>query len=115
MIKDLLQEYHKWLVFQENWRRVRNTSLQLLSFPFETFRKGQRELAAARRSLKTLKKMASDFLRKRPTGTGKNHVNIISRIKSSRGRRADRVFYLTAKTITRQVAEDALSKLADNG
>ena len=28
---------------------------------------------------------------------------------------ADRVFYLTAKTITRQVAEDALSKLADNG
>ncbi|MFS1003776.1 ATP-dependent DNA helicase [Enterococcus casseliflavus] len=110
--EELLQEYHKWLVFQENWRRVRNTSLQLLSFPFETFRKGQRELAAA--AYKTLKNGKRLFA-EAPTGTGKTMSTLFPALKVLGEEGADRVFYLTAKTITRQVAEDALSKLADNG
>ena len=31
--------------FQENWRTVRNASLMALKFPYEEYRKGQRELA----------------------------------------------------------------------
>lgn len=108
----LINEYHKWLVFQENWRRVRNTSLQLLKFPFETYRKGQRELAAA--AYKTLKNGKRLFA-EAPTGTGKTISTLFPALKVLGEGDGDRLFYLTAKTITRQVAEDALSKLADNG
>ena len=89
----LINEYHKWLVFQENWRRVRNTSLQLLKFPFETYRKGQRELAAA--AYKTLK-TASDCLLKRQQVLEKPY-RLFSCTKSIRRRDGDRLFYLTAK------------------
>ena len=79
--------------FQENWRRVRNTSLQLLKFPFETYRKGQRELAAA--AYKTLK-TASDCLLKRQQVLEKPY-RLFSCTKSIRRRDGDRLFYLTAK------------------
>ena len=85
--EELLQEYHKWLVFQENWRRVRNTSLQLLSFPFETFRKGQRELAAA--AYKTLKNDKRLFA-EAPTGTGKTMSTLFPALKVLGEEGADR-------------------------
>ena len=110
--EDLLNEYHKWMVFEENWRRVRNTSLQLLQFPYESFRKGQRELAAA--AYKTLK-TGQRLFAEAPTGTGKTISTIFPALKVLGEAGGDRIFYLTAKTITRQVAEDALQQLADTG
>ncbi len=110
--ESLLQEYHKWMIFEENWRRVRNTSLQLLQFPYDTFRKGQRELAAA--AYKTLK-TGQRLFAEAPTGTGKTISTIFPALKVLGEEGGDRIFYLTAKTITRQVAEDALQQLADTG
>ncbi|OTN76611.1 hypothetical protein A5886_001689 [Enterococcus sp. 8G7_MSG3316] len=108
----LLEEYHKWMVFEENWRRVRNTSLQLLQFPYESFRKGQRELAgAAYKTLKTGQRLFAEA----PTGTGKTISTLFPALKVLGEESGDRIFYLTAKTITRQVAEDALQQLADAG
>lgn len=110
--QQLLAEYHKWLVFQDNWRRVRNTSLELLKFPYESYRKGQRDLAVA--AYKTLKSSSRLFV-EAPTGTGKTISTLFPALKAMGENGADRTFYLTAKTITRQVAEDALKSLADNG
>lgn len=111
-IDHLLQEYHKWLVFQDDWRRVRNTSLTKLSFPYEQFRKGQRELAAA--AYKTLKTSRRLFV-EAPTGTGKTISTLFPALKAMGEASCDRIFYLTAKTITRQVAEDALQALSQKG
>lgn len=108
----LLTEYHKWLVFQDDWRRVRNTALTKLTFPYETFRKGQRELAAA--AYKTLKTSRRLFV-EAPTGTGKTISTLFPALKAMGEADGDRCFYLTAKTITRQVAEDALKALAKSG
>ncbi|MDT2764971.1 ATP-dependent DNA helicase [Enterococcus asini] len=108
----LLEEYRKWLVFQGDWRRVRNTSLTKLTFPYEEFRKGQRELAAA--AYKTLKTSRRLFV-EAPTGTGKTISTLFPALKAMGEESADRLFYLTAKTITRQVAEDALAALGKNG
>ena len=44
---DLIERYENWLVFQMQWRETRNNSLKSLAFPFDTYRAGQRELAAA--------------------------------------------------------------------
>lgn len=105
----LTTDYHKWLVFQENWRRVRNSSLVALEFPYEKYRKGQRELAVA--AYKTLKTQQRLFV-EAPTGTGKTISTLFPALKTMGEDEADRIFYLTAKTITRQVAEDALKALA---
>lgn len=105
----LTTDYHKWLVFQENWRRVRNTSLTALAFPYEDYRKGQRELAVA--AYKTLKSQQRLFI-EAPTGTGKTISTLFPALKVMGEDEADRIFYLTAKTITRQVAEDAIKALA---
>ena len=110
--EELNQEYHRWLIFQENWRRLRTTSLQTLAFPYEEFRKGQRELAVA--AYKTLRSQQRLFV-EAPTGTGKTISTLFPALKALGEERADRIFYLTAKTITRQVAEDALQALADVG
>ncbi|BCA85665.1 ATP-dependent helicase [Enterococcus saigonensis] len=106
----LTNEYQKWLAFQNDWRRVRNTSLQLLQFPYDEFRVGQRELAVA--AYKTLKTQQRLFV-EAPTGTGKTISTLFPALKVLGEEDDDRIFYLTAKTITRQVAEDALKALSD--
>jgi hypothetical protein len=110
--EELLIEYHKWLLFQEDWRRLRTSTLQALAFPYDSYRKGQRELAVA--AYKTLRNQQRLFV-EAPTGTGKTISTLFPAFKALGEERADRIFYLTAKTITRQVAEDALKALADVG
>lgn len=110
--KDLMKEYQRWLVFQDNWRRVRNTSLEQLSFPYEEYRKGQRDLAVV--AYKTLKTQQRLFV-EAPTGTGKTISTLFPALKALGEDQGDRIFYLTAKTITRSVAEDALRTLKGKG
>jgi len=109
--EELIGEYHKWLIFQDDWKKVRNFSLTALDFPYQDYRKGQRELAVA--AYKTLRTNQQLFV-EAPTGIGKTMSTLYPALKALGEDRADRIFYLTAKTITRQVAEDALSALNKN-
>ena len=111
-LENLMTEYSRWLLFQDNWRRVRNTSLERLMFPYENYRKGQRELAVvAYKALKTQKKLFAEA----PTGTGKTISTLFPALKVLGEEQAERIFYLTAKTITRSVAEDAFKVLQEKG
>lgn len=110
--KDLLNEYQRWLTFQYDWRKIRNLSLLALKFPYDAYRKGQRELAVvAYKALKTQQKLFVEA----PTGTGKTISTLFPALKALGEESNDRIFYLTAKTITRAVAEDAMKALSQVG
>ncbi|MBO0472543.1 ATP-dependent DNA helicase [Enterococcus ureasiticus] len=105
---DLTQKYEQWLIFKTNWRKIRNRSLQKLPFPYGDYRAGQRELAVA--VYKTILSDQKLFV-EAPTGTGKTISTLFPTLKAIGEEQAERAFYLTAKTITRQVAEDAVEAM----
>ncbi len=94
------------------WEHVRNQSIKTLSFPYEDFRAGQRELAEA--VYKIIKNKKILFARA-PTGTGKTIATLYPAIKSLGLGQIDKIFYLTAKTLGRTVAQKALKDLGKKG
>lgn len=108
----IINEYKKWILLKSNLNSIRNKSIKNLIFPFNTYRKGQRELAIS--CFNTIKEQAVLFAQA-PTGIGKTISTIFPAVKSLGENRGERIVYLTAKTITRTVAEEAVNKLKDNG
>lgn len=105
---DLTQQYEQWMIFKANWRTIRNQSLQKMTFPYGDYRTGQRELSVA--VYKTILSDQKLFV-EAPTGTGKTISTLFPTLKAIGEEQAERAFYLTAKTITRQVAEDAVEAM----
>jgi len=111
-IKDLVGKYSLWIKMERDWRITRNTSIDELTFPFERYRPGQRELAASvYRTILAEKKLFVNA----PTGIGKTISTIFPAIKSMTHSNSDKIFYLTAKTITRTVAYEAIYKMQVRG
>lgn len=104
----LIYEYIKWAKYIDEWVTERNESIKKMKFPFDKFRKGQRELSVS--VYTTLKEEKKLFI-KAPTGIGKTMGTIFPSIKYLGESGIDRIFYLTAKTIGRSVAEGAINKL----
>ncbi|MEI5992834.1 ATP-dependent DNA helicase [Candidatus Enterococcus mansonii] len=105
---ELTQSYEQWLIFKTSWRKLRNQSLKNLTFPYGAYRSGQRELSVA--VYKTILSEQKLFV-EAPTGTGKTISTLFPTLKALGEEQAEKVFYLTAKTITRQVAEDAVEAM----
>lgn len=103
----LLHEYLKWARYQYLHRERRQASIRALRFPFP-YRPGQKELAVdVYRSIKRQKNLYIQA----PTGIGKTLSCLFPAIKAIGEEHGDKLFYLTAKTITRSVAEEAFSLL----
>lgn len=107
---DIIDKYHKWACLSEQWIELRNLSIKSLNFPFHSYRKGQRELAVS--VYKTITEGKSIFVQA-PTGIGKTISTIFPTVKAMGEGHVSKIFYLTAKTITRQVAEEAINKMRD--
>lgn len=105
--RNLMDEYEKWAVYQYDWKKQRNASIAELTFPF-SYRPGQKELAAM--VYHTVEKGKRLFV-EAPTGVGKTISTVFPAIKAMGEEVCDRIFYLTAKTITRTVAEDCFDLL----
>jgi len=111
-IIELIEKYSIWASFSTEWEKVRDLSIKSLQFPFPAYRKGQRELAvSAYRTIVSGKKLFAQA----PTGTGKTISVLFPAIKAIGEGKTSKIFYLTAKTITRQVAEEALGKMRHSG
>ena len=109
--EQLTREYCKWASWQIQWRATRNLSIKGIDFPFE-YRKGQRDLVTG--VYKTILRDKKLFI-EAPTGVGKTISTVFPTIKAMGEGLLSKVFYLTAKTITRTVAEDTFQKLCDLG
>lgn len=109
---EVTSAYARWAEELQNWRVERDLSLRTLAFPHPGYRAGQRELAVA--AYRTLVRGGRLFA-EAPTGIGKTISVLFPALKALGEGRFVRLFYLTAKTIGRVVAEKALSDLRGAG
>ena len=109
--EELTDSYHKWLAYQIEWRKKRNESMENLEFPFE-YRKGQRKMVSG--IYHAISKKEQIFIQA-PTGVGKTMSAVFPAVRAIGQGMAETVFYLTARTITRTVAQDAFEILRDRG
>lgn len=104
--------YGEWIQDRHRWCARRDASIRALEFPFPSYRPGQRELAVA--AYRALARGGRLFL-EAPTGIGKTVSVIYPALKALGEGRLERVFYLTARTVGRTVAEKAFADLRRGG
>mgnify|MGYP002227318058 FL=1 len=107
----LVDEYYRWVRFQFQWRKRRDQSMEGVEFPFE-YRRGQREIVAG--VYHVIQKKKQLFLQA-PTGVGKTMSTVYPSVRAVGAGLAEKIFYLTAKTITRTVAQEAFLLLQEKG
>ena len=109
---DVCKEYAEFALQLLNYNTSMLRSVSELKFPYLTIRPGQKEFM--KRSLITLTSKEVLFA-SAPTGIGKTISTLYPAIKGLRRDRYDKIFYLTAKAATRDVACKALTDLRAQG
>ncbi len=108
----IIKEYYKFVKVDISHKACRDESIKTLSFPFDDYRPGQQNMMNS--VYKTIENGNKLFVNA-ATGIGKTISTIYPAVKSMYKGHTSRIFYLTAKTITRTVAEDTFSLLESNG
>lgn len=109
--RELIGKYEKWARFEIEWKRKRNDSIRKTEFPFP-YRAGQREMAAA--VYRTILRKKKLFIQA-STGVGKTISTVFPSVKALGEGIGEKIFYLTAKTITRTAAEQAFRTMSEQG
>lgn len=109
---NLIERYFNWAELSIKWQNKRDISIKEMNFPFEGYRKGQRELAV--RVYKSIIESKKCFAQA-PTGTGKTISTLFPAIKAMGEDHTSKIVYLTAKAIAREVAEKSIKILRNNG
>ena len=107
----LMAEYRKWADWQMSWREKRQESIRRLEFPFP-YREGQKQLVTD--VYRTIMRKKTLFI-EAPTGVGKTISTIFPAVKAVGEELSDRIFYLTAKTVTASVAKETIGLLMRQG
>lgn len=110
-MEELMDSFFIWSDYVYESKKKRNTSIREQKFPFE-YRTGQKGLSAS--VYQSLKKEEYLFVQA-PTGIGKTISTIYPTIKRMEEKDTDKMFYLTAKTITRVSAEETFGILRNHG
>ena len=107
----MVDAYRPWSDYRYYHRKKRQDSIARLEFPFE-YREGQKQLVSdVYRSINRGKTL---FIQA-PTGVGKTISTVFPAIEAIGQEKAERIFYLTAKTITRTVARDTFALFEKQG
>ncbi len=110
-VNKVCSAYEKWAKMELEWIVKRNGSIKELPFPF-AYRDGQEELVKqVYYSIHHGKKLFIEA----PTGVGKTVSTVYPAVCALGQQKAQKIFYLTAKTITRTVAADCLDILREKG
>lgn len=107
----LMDQYYQWAFWQHQWKIARNASMEGLEFPFP-YREGQRDVVSG--VYRTILRKKQLFIQA-PTGVGKTMSTIFPAVRSMGEGVSEKLFYLTAKTITRTVAWEAFQILKERG
>lgn len=106
---EILGRYEKWARYQLEWKKKRDASIRQVVFPF-SYREGQKELASS--VYRTILRRKKLFIQA-PTGVGKTISTVFPAVKAVGEGLGEKIFYLTAKTITRTVAWQAFETLRE--
>lgn len=109
--EEVMVQYRQWADFEYEWKQFRENSIRQLQFPF-AYRDGQKELVTY--VYQTIYHKRKLFI-EAPTGVGKTISTVFPAVKAIGEGMGERLFYLTAKTITRTVADDAFEMLRGQG
>lgn len=110
--KQLMSSYERFILWQKEGKQLRNTSLEGMKFPYDSYRPGQQEMARA--CYRAIKDHQTLFIQA-ATGIGKTLSTLYPSLKALCAGYTSKIMYLTAKTITRQVALDSLDLLCQKG
>lgn len=108
---EVMQEYRKWADFEVKWQALRRQSIKEMQFPF-AYRKGQKELVTY--VYQTIYHRRKLFI-EAPTGVGKTISTLFPAVKAMGEGLSHKIFYLTAKTITRTVADETIELMRRQG
>ncbi|MGX4588198.1 ATP-dependent DNA helicase [Paenibacillus chitinolyticus] len=111
-VLEAVRLYAPYAAMQLQNRRERDASIRELPFPYPAYREGQRQFAGS--VYKTIKDGHKLFANA-PTGTGKTISTLFPSVKAVGEGLLQRIFYLTAKTLTRTAAEEAFSLMGERG
>lgn len=106
---ELIGKYEKWARYQIQWKGKRNQSIKEIEFPF-AYREGQKDLVVS--VYRTIFRKKKLFIQA-PTGVGKTMATVFPAVKAIGEGLGEKLFYLTAKTITRTVAWQAFDTLKE--
>ena len=106
-----IDAYRKWAVFIVRHREERKASAESFPFPYP-YRPGQREIV--RQVYRTIEQEKRLFVQA-PTGIGKTLAMLYPAVQAVGQDLSDRIFYLTAKTVTSSVAEEGMKLMYDRG
>ncbi|MDR1541958.1 MAG: ATP-dependent DNA helicase [Clostridiales bacterium] len=109
---ELIEKYWEFAKMDADRLKERSDTAKLLPFPFSKYRPGQRELCI---SIFTAIKKKKKLFAQAPTGIGKTASALYPSIKALAEGFGEKIFYCTAKTITRQVAEETLLLMQSQG
>lgn len=107
----LCREYCRWAKWTNDHVAARNASIETLAFPFD-YRPGQKELVLD--VYRTILRRRKLFI-EAPTGVGKTISTMFPAVLAMGRGLAEKIFYLTAKTIARTVAEECCETLIGAG
>jgi DNA excision repair protein ERCC-2 len=105
---DLASQYLDWMERIESWQNARNEAILSANFPFSSFRLGQ--LQMIEKVSQTIQNQ-EQLIIQAPTGTGKTVAALFPAIKALALGQVEKIFYLTARTTGRVIAEKTLNKL----
>ncbi|MCM3121850.1 MULTISPECIES: ATP-dependent DNA helicase [unclassified Mesobacillus] len=111
-VKGMVADFAPYARLQAEHGLKRDQSIKKLKFPFPRYRHGQRQLAGA--VYKTIEEGRTLFANA-PTGIGKTISTVFPSVKAIGEEQIKKLFYLTAKTTTRQTAEEAFSLMIKKG
>ncbi len=107
----VMKQYRKWADYSFDWQKIRKESIKMLQFPF-AYREGQKELVTY--VYQTIYHKRKLFI-EAPTGVGKTISTVFPAVKAMGEGMCEKIFYLTAKTITRTVADNTFALLRERG
>lgn len=109
--RDLVKMYFRWARFLDSHRKARNASASGIGFPY-AYRPGQKETAVD--VYRAILRSRNLFIQA-PTGVGKTLSTLYPSVRAIGEGLTSGIFYLTAKTVTGFVAQDAFLLMEKEG